>query len=148
MAGTRVTRWGMTVALLAGCVRGAEQAPAPVREGVTVEGRYRLAWRTVPDPIPLSALFDLETTVVDAATGAPVEVGAVRVDARMPDHGHGMATRPLADPGVCDAAGACRHPGGVYRTRGMKFHMPGEWVLSFDVEGPAGPGRLEVVERR
>lgn len=148
MAGTRVARWGTAVALVAACVGGAEEAPAPVREGVTAAGRYRLKWRPSPDPIPLSALFEVETTVVDAVTGAPVEVGAVRVDARMPEHGHGMATRPEADSGDCDAAGVCRHPGGVYRTRGMKFHMPGEWVLSFDVEGPAGPDRLEVVERR
>lgn len=130
------------------------EAPAPVAPAAapaagaeplpTARKLYRIAWRTEPSPPPLSALFEIEATVTDAA-GAPVTDAKVRIDARMPQHGHGMATKPEDDPGVCDASGAaCTHAEGRYRTRGMKFHMPGEWTLSFDVEGPAGTDRLEV----
>jgi hypothetical protein len=116
-------------------------APLPTKNGL-----YRVSWRPVPDPIVLSELFTVEATVTDAA-GVPVEDGVVRIDARMPQHGHGMATKPEDDPGVCDAEGKCRHPGGVYRTRGMKFHMPGDWTVTFDVKGPAGEDRLEAPRR-
>lgn len=118
-------------------------AGSPAAPLATEAGHYRLTWRAIPEPIPLSELFEVET-VLTLADGTPVEVGSVRVDAEMPQHGHGMATRPEADPGECDAAGACRHPGGVYRTRGMKFHMPGAWVVVFEVDGPKGPDRLKV----
>lgn len=123
-------------------------APAP--EGVTALGHYRLTWTTEPSPVPLAQLFEIEATLTDARTGAPIEDAEVRIDARMPQHGHGMATKPQDDPGACTGEGqarTCRHPGGRYRTRGMKFHMPGEWTLSFDVSGPAGADRLEAVQR-
>jgi hypothetical protein len=55
----------------------------------------------------------------------------------MPEHGHGMATRPETTP----------DPAGGFVTRGMKFHMPGNWVYSFVVEGPAGRDRAEVAVR-
>ncbi|MDP2316014.1 MAG: FixH family protein [Pseudomonadota bacterium] len=113
-------------------------APLP-----TVNKLYRITWHTTPAPPPLSTLFEIEAVVTDPA-GAPVEDAQVRINARMPQHGHGMATNPEDDPGTCDAAGACTHPGGRYLTRGMKFHMPGEWTLRFDVEGPAGADHLEV----
>ncbi len=118
----------------------AAGAPVP-----TMNKLYRIAWRTLPAPPPLSTLFEIEATVTDAA-GAPVENASVRIDARMPQHGHGMATRPEDDRGVCVDT-VCTHPGGLYRTRGMKFHMPGEWTLRFDVEGPAGADSLEVPVR-
>jgi hypothetical protein len=131
----------------AGSTGAAPQAPAAAAASVpTRNGLYRVEWHTVPDPIVLSELFEVEATVTDKA-GNPVEDGTVRIDARMPQHGHGMATRPEDDPGECDAAGKCRHPGGVYRTRGMKFHMPGDWTVTFDVVGPAGEDRLEALRR-
>lgn len=134
----------------------AAAAPAPPPEAPAVVGQasaaptqkglYTVRWRTTPPTIPLSELFVVEVELRDAQ-GAPVEQAVVGVDARMPSHGHGMATRPLAVAGQCDAAGACVHPGGIYRTEGMKFHMPGEWVVLFDVKGPAGADTLEVVYR-
>ena len=112
-------------------------APAP---RLTAHGLYAITWTTRPDPIPLGELFDIEATVTNAKTGAPVEDAVVRIDARMPQHGHGMATRPEDD---LDAT----NPGGVYVTHGMKFHMPGAWSIVFVVEGPAGTDRLEVDHR-
>jgi hypothetical protein len=104
----------------------------------TKQGAYVLDWGPQPDPIVAGELFTVRVSLRDAATGAPVEDATVQVDARMPQHGHGMATRPEDDRGSCDGAGRCLHPGGVYLTRGMKFHMPGEWTLSFQVDGPRG----------
>ncbi len=128
---------------------------APVAPGVagaapvaTAAGRYRVAWSADPAPIPFNTLFAIRTVLTDPS-GAPVPDGVVLVDATMPQHGHGMPTHPVPDPGSCPAgvvgpADGCVHPGGVYRTEGMKFHMPGEWVLHFQVDGPAGPDALDV----
>jgi hypothetical protein len=124
-----------------------EAAPPDPRANLRTEkGTYLVSWRPVPDPIPLSTLFVVETTVRDAETGAPVEDATVTVDARMPAHGHGMQTRPETDPGACDggAPPTCRHPGGVYTTRGMNFHMPGEWALLVDVTRGGVTDHLEV----
>jgi hypothetical protein len=127
------------LALLLAC-RSPEAPTVPL----TVSKRYGVTWTTVPTPVPLSELFTLEAVVTDAKTGAPVEDATVRINATMPQHGHGMATRPEDDPGVC-GEGGCRHPGGVYRTRGMKFHMQGDWLLRIEVDGPKGADRLEAV---
>lgn len=114
-------------------------------ELVTKNKKYRLRWRT-SKPVVTGDLFSVET-VLTGADGAPVTGGRVQVDARMPQHGHGMATKPEADPGVCATPDTCTHPEGRYRMDGMKFHMPGEWTVTFEVDGPAGSDRAEAVYR-
>ena len=122
--------------------------PAATAQGTrTRNGKYLVDWVPVPAPIPTSELFEVRVTLLDAKTGVPVPDAKVRVDARMPQHGHGMATRPVEDPGTCTGSGdamTCTHPDGIYLTRGMKFHMPGEWTLTISVEGPAGNDQLVV----
>ena len=114
-------------------------------EVATKHQRYQLRWRAL-QPIALGELFSVEAVLL-GADGAPVPNGTVKIDARMPQHGHGMATKPVDDPGVCapDLPTSCVHPEGRYRTDGMKFHMPGDWTITFEVDGPAGPDRAEVV---
>jgi hypothetical protein len=53
----------------------------------------------------------------------------VTVDGGMPQHGHGLPTRPRVtkDLGV-----------GVYEVEGMRFNMGGWWVVKFHVRSPAG----------
>lgn len=125
----------------------------------TEAGKYRLTWQSLPSPVPMGDLFVVETTLKDKE-GKPLENGTVRVDARMPAHGHGMATRPLAALPVCAESRAeaelraaveagslpegCSYPGGKYKMEGMKFHMPGEWTIRFDVTGPAGADHAEL----
>ena len=125
----------------------ADRTPPPAQGTPTRNGKYLVAWEPVPAPIPTSALFEVRVTLRDAKTVALVSDAKVRVDARMPQHGHGMATRPVDDPGVCAGSGdamTCTHPDGIYLTRGMKFHMPGEWTLTISIEGPAGNDHLDV----
>ena len=133
----------MTIALLLllGC-GGSEPAPEPEApawgaERATQQGKYRVAVELEPDPPPLGELFVVRTRV-SMADGEPLEDAKVTVDATMPHHGHGMETRPLPDPGVCPEEGRCVHEGGVYTTRGFKFHMRGPWTVTVDVEGPRG----------
>lgn len=139
-------------ALLACASEQRDEAPSPTVPAAglpTKAGRYRLQWSAEPAPLPFNALFSVRTVLFTAA-GAPVPDGAVVVDASMPQHGHGMPTRPVAEPGTCTpstvsgVADTCLHPDGVYMTSGMKLHMQGEWVFHFEVSGPAGSDSLDV----
>lgn len=61
---------------------------------------------------------------VETADGQPVENAQISVDGDMPQHGHGLPTRPQ----VTEYLGQ-----GDYRVEGLKFHMPGWWIVEFDI---------------
>ena len=78
---------------------------------------------------PVRTPFAIAFRVKDAASGAPF-AGDLRVDAAMPQHGHGMNVAPTV-----------KQTGpGEFRAEGMLFHMPGYWELYFDA---VEAGRLE-----
>jgi hypothetical protein len=91
-------------------------------------GAYRATVRPQGDTIPKGKLhrwmLHLET-----ATGAPVDSAAITVDGGMPQHGHGLPTRPK----VTRATG-----NGDHLVEGMKFNMGGWWVVKFRVQATAG----------
>jgi hypothetical protein len=73
--------------------------------------------------------FVVDVAVCPKAGGAPPS--ALRVDATMPDHRHGMNYRPsIAGLGS-----------GRYRAEGLMFHMPGRWVMEFDITAGAATER-------
>lgn len=82
-----------------------------------------LAYRTVPAKIPVGAHFALEILVCPKA-GAVVPT-AIRADATMPEHRHGMNYKPSI--AVQD--------GGRFRSEGWMFHMPGRWEFVFEAGG-------------
>ena len=90
-------------------------------------GNVVVMFRTVPEPIPLGEHFSVEAVV--CATPA---VRALRVDAQMPEHRHGMNYRARVS-----TTGERR-----YVAEGLLFHMPGRWQLVFDVERETGTERL------
>lgn len=61
---------------------------------------------------------------VTAPDGTPVSHAAVSVDGGMPQHGHGLPTRPR----VTRELGP-----GVYALEGMKFSMTGWWDLRLSI---------------
>ncbi len=135
-------KWALFVFLVA-CTPVPEPAPSPALEpGVvrrtTQSGYYEVDVKFKPEKPGLGELFEVEA-VARTRDGLPLEVGKVLLNARMPQHNHGMETDPVHSPGECDAAGtACTHPGGRYLSQGFKFHMPGEWTVTIEVTGPRG----------
>jgi hypothetical protein len=91
---------------------------------------YVLAWRTAA-PIKLSEFFGLEIAVCAKDGGAGP--AALRIDARMPAHKHGMNYRPKVA-----ALGD-----GRFTASGLLLHMPGRWEFVFDVDSGAGATRRE-----
>jgi hypothetical protein len=63
------------------------------------------------------------------AAGQPVRGATLAVDGGMPEHHHGLPTAPRAMP--ADMAGD-------YVINGVKFSMPGWWVLKLDVRSADG----------
>ena len=117
------------IALAAAALLPAAQALGcePALRGADVrllEGeRYVVAWRA-PARLPLAEFFSFDFAVC-ARDHDPVY--AVRVDAAMPEHSHGMNYRPSIT-----AFGD-----GRFRAGGLLLHMPGRWVLAISV-GAAG----------
>jgi hypothetical protein len=64
-----------------------------------------------------------------AADQAPVEDVSITIDGGMPEHGHGLPTKPrvTGNPGP-----------GVYQIDGLKFNMGGWWELRFRIASAAG----------
>lgn len=92
--------------------------------------RYVVAYRTDPAALRAARHFALEV-VVCAKSGAPA-AESLRVDATMPEHGHGMGYAPSVKP-----LGA-----GRFRAEGLMFHMPGRWRLVFEIGGESAVDEL------
>jgi hypothetical protein len=61
--------------------------------------------------------------------GTPVRQARFQVDGGMPQHGHGLPTRPQVTREIAD---------GVYQLEGMKFSMTGWWQIRLAIQAPAG----------
>jgi hypothetical protein len=83
---------------------------------------------TPAESIKVGRLHSWSIQVVDSA-GAPVERAQITVDGGMPQHGHGLPTKPV----VTKALG-----GGQHLVEGMKFNMGGWWVVKFTVATAQG----------
>ena len=123
------------VSLLTGCMLFA-RTPGDLdysRTRASEGGRYRATIRPQGDSIPRGRL-QRWTLHLETAAGTPVDSAAVAVDGGMPQHGHGLPTKPR----VTRALG-----NGDHAVEGMKFNMGGWWVVKFRVS--AAPGRDSVV---
>jgi len=117
----RLTWAALAAALLPACTVACQ--PSLRGDGVQrLEGKQHVvAWRA-PAPVPLAQFFTIEFAA--CARGGD-EIRPPRVDATMPQHGHGVNYRPTVE-----ALG-----NGRFRASGLLLHMPGAWQLSFVVGG-------------
>ena len=115
------------VALLlwaAGPARAADDCGAALKAAqpwIAAADGARIAFVSRPTPPPVGQHFDLDFVV--CTTSVVRADAAIQVDADMPAHRHGMnyrATVSTLGPGV-------------YRARGLMFHMPGRWRVTFDL---------------
>jgi hypothetical protein len=91
-------------------------------------GAYRATILPQGDSIPKGKLHRW-TLHLETAAGQPVEGAQIAIDGGMPQHGHGLPTKPR----VTRPLGA-----GDYAVEGMKFNMGGWWVVKFRVAADAG----------
>jgi hypothetical protein len=103
-----------------------------VKAGKSVDAPpVRLAYRVVGGTIKVGQPFTIEVAACIGPGNAPRRI---RIDARMPAHGHGMNYTPTEKT---------LGPGHA-RFAGLVFHMPGRWEISFDVFSDGARKRLLV----
>ena len=81
---------------------------------------FSLAFVTDPESPPLGTHFKINTIV--CKDHQPWS-GKLKVDADMPQHGHGMNYKPEVE----------MRNAGQFQASGFLFHMPGEWRIRFQV---------------
>lgn len=114
-------RWLCWLALLAPAAQACE---LPGGAAQRVESRkHTVLYRTVP--LRVGEHFTLEFAVCPAPE-------AVRVDAWMPVHRHGMNYKAIVT-----ALGGER-----YRAEGLMFHMAGQWEFVFELRAGGATERL------
>jgi hypothetical protein len=122
------------IALLSGCMLSS-RAPQDLdysRTRVSEAGIYRGTIQPQGDSIPQGRL-QRWTLHLETVAGTPVDTASILVDGGMPQHGHGLPTKPAVT----------RHAGnGDHVVEGMKFNMGGWWVVKFRVSSPAGSDSL------
>lgn len=116
--------------LLAGCFLMARPNPdantSTTRTSKT--GLYEVSYVPEVMPVPKRELHRWVIGVRDME-GRPVDGATIQVDGGMPDHGHGLPTRPQMREAQGD---------GRYVVDGMKFNMGGYWVVDLAIAAPAG----------
>jgi hypothetical protein len=119
---------------LAGCMASVAP-PANLDYGrvrASASGLYRAAIKPDGDSIPQGKLQKW-TLHVEAASGTPVSAATVAIDGGMPQHGHGLPTKPRVTRELGN---------GDYLIEGMKFNMGGWWIVKFRVSSAVGVDSL------
>lgn len=90
---------------------------------MSANGVFQVMYKSLGGQTRINKIHSWELTVKDAA-GQPVSDAMITVVGDMPEHGHGLPTQPE----VVKIGAA-----GLYRVDGMKFQMPGWWVVTVSI---------------
>lgn len=94
----------------------------------TDHGLYVASLEADQSPVPVGAIHTW-TVKVTTPDGAPADAVAIAVDGGMPQHGHGLPTKPEVTTDLGE---------GSHLIEGMKFNMDGWWTLTVSIDGAAG----------
>ena len=124
----------------AGCMSAPQDLDLTLSQP-SAAGRYLVTLQPPAQPAAINQLHAWQVKLSTPA-GVPVTHASILVDGGMPQHGHGLPTKPQVTREL---------PGGSYLVEGMKFSMAGWWEIKLAIEGQAGPDRVTfntvVVER-
>jgi len=84
---------------------------------------FHVSYVSSPEVVPVNQMHQW-TLHVETVDGQPVEDATINVDGDMPQHGHGLPTRPQVTKNLGN---------GDYLVEGMKFQMGGWWVMDFTI---------------
>lgn len=91
-------------------------------------GLYRATIKPDGDSIPQGKL-QRWTLHVETMNGTPIDSATISVDGGMPQHGHGLPTKPRVTRELGN---------GDHLVEGMKFNMGGWWVVKFRIAAAQG----------
>jgi hypothetical protein len=82
-----------------------------------------------PDqPLRPRRMQTVRVAITDA-DGRPLENATIEIDGGMPQHGHGLPTRPRVTRTLGN---------GLYEIEGVRFNMGGWWEFTLAISSPAG----------
>lgn len=93
----------------------------------SADGRY-VATLEPSQPLRPRQMQTLRVIVRDA-DGQPIDDAQIAVGGGMPQHGHGLPTRPRVSRSLGD---------GLYEIEGVRFNMGGWWTFTLAITGPRG----------
>ena len=135
--GARVAFLAVIVLSLGACsvmtmVHGGAKKPAASEFGLgprtSANGLYTATLES-PEPLRTRKLQTLQVTIQDASASS-VDGASIAIDGGMPQHGHGLPTKPRVTKNL---------GGGVYVIEGVRFNMGGWWEFKVAIQGAAGP---------
>ena len=91
-------------------------------------GLYRVTLEPTAEPLTTGRMQSV-TVAIKTAKGKPLEDAEIAVSGGMPQHGHGLPTRPQVTQNLGQ---------GRYVIEGVKFNMGGWWTFSLGVKGKPG----------
>ena len=86
-------------------------------------GNFTAAYTSDPEVIPVNKIISWRLRV-ESADGQAVKDAEISINGDMPEHGHGLPTQPKVTKNFGD---------GTYLVEGIKFSMPGWWIMTFDI---------------
>jgi hypothetical protein len=86
-------------------------------------GLFNVSYGASTGTVPINQIHQW-TLHVERGDGAPVENATIVVDGDMPQHGHGLPTKPRVTQNLGN---------GNYLVDGMKFQMGGWWLMEFTI---------------
>jgi hypothetical protein len=116
---------------IAGCTTAPQNLDLSLDKD-TAKGTYHV---TLVPPAETVAINKMHSWRVKLQTpdGTPVAQATVAIDGGMPQHLHGLPTKPRVTVELAP---------GTYLIEGMKFSMPGWWEVKLDVRGPQGEDKV------
>lgn len=92
-------------------------------EKTSMKGHFTVSYKSDVQPVPINKLHSWDLTV-KSADGKLLKNARVMILGDMPEHGHGFPTEPEVSGTMED---------GHYLVEGIKFSMPGWWVVTFHI---------------
>jgi hypothetical protein len=113
----------LTLALTAFTLSACSTKPPAGQFGfgprTSVSQRYTATIEAPTQPLKPRRLMKLTVSIHDLA-GHPVDNATIEIDGGMPQHGHGLPTKPRVTRSLGD---------GRYEIEGLRFNMGGWWEL-------------------
>ncbi len=130
----RFARAALALAALA-ATAGCMSAPSNLDLSLTrptVDDKFVVTLQPPAEPAAINRLHSWQVRLASPA-GVPVAHARIEVDGGMPQHGHGLPTRPQVTQ---------EPTAGTYLIEGMKFSMTGWWEIKLNIESAEGADKV------
>jgi len=94
----------------------------------TAEGKFVATLQPPATPAAINQIHAWQIKLTSPA-GRPISHAQIAVDGGMPQHGHGLPTRPQVTQELTD---------GTYLLEGLKFSMTGWWEIKLAIRSAEG----------